>query len=565
VCNNRDRSDPALALAIIAGFSAYAAWFLISDSDIWWHLAAGRWMTENKTFLYTDPFSITAFGAAWINVHWLFQLCMYGVFKLWGAAGLVAVKALLFTASLVLFAAARLRRDTAMWTALLAVLAAYALRWLVLDRPLVFSLVFLALFILIIERFRANGNARALWWLVLLQIVWVNSQALFVLGPMVALCYAAGDAFGSLGKQRPWHFLSFEDSGGRARARAYAVLLALLVAACLVNPYGYKVFWLAGRLLVRILPVAGNVFSFQIAENIPPLLAESGTPGIGAWMAVFGLIGLGSFLLTLRSFSWPRFLLFAVFLFLANLAERNAPLYLCILIPVVTGNLNRIFDTFKMGDPSFCAALRNQNDRIGIAVLMIVMAVSVMRIHAERRHDPPNGSLAPFRFPVGATEFLKNNPIAGNLFNSDRQGGYIVWQLFPQERCFLDGRFSLRSRAFLEEFVALLDHPGDVMHYFERYAITHAVVPVDQRQRYLPLAVELYSRGWHLVYIDGADAVFAQDDGFKDRAIDLSSPAEIQKIMGSITATYGDNTYLTGRARYNLDNYIKMLGLENRL
>jgi hypothetical protein len=555
----------ALALAVIAGFSMYTTWSLIADSDIWWHLAAGRWMAEHKTFLFTDPFSVTAYGAPWTNVHWLFQRCMYGVYQLAGLSGLVAIKALLFSAAIVVLASVMLRRTTAGWTALIVVVIAYALRFLILDRPLVFSLVLLAFFIFIIERSRATGNAQLLWWLVPAQLVWVNSQALFVLGPVVVLCYAAGDALGALGQRRAWHFLAFEDQANPRRMQTYTRLIALVLPACLVNPYGYRVFGLAGKLFGRILPAAQNVFSSQIAENIPPLLAHTGTPGIGIWMAVLGLVGLASFLLTLRSFSLSRFLLFGAFLFLAGLAERNVPLFFCVLVPVIAGNLNYAFSMAQFRDTCAGRLLRTWNNRIGWLLLSVVGILLIVRIQTERRHNPADNQLAPFRFPVGAVDFLRHNRIAGNLFNSDRHGGYIIWQLFPAKRCFMDGRFSLRSRAFLEGFVALLDHPENFERYFRHYAITHAMVPIDQQQRYVPLAIELYRSGWCLVYLDGSDAVFVRADQWSGPVIDLAAVVDKQKLMGDIMVAYGNNEYLRSRAESNLDNYMKILGVENKL
>src|SRR3954447_3607360 len=64
----------------------------VADGDIFWHLAAGRRMVETGHFLRTDPFSLSAAGRPWIDVHWLFQLAAYAVHHAAGLAGLVVVK-----------------------------------------------------------------------------------------------------------------------------------------------------------------------------------------------------------------------------------------------------------------------------------------------------------------------------------------------------------------------------------------------------------------------------------------------------------------------------------------
>ena len=60
----------------------------IADGDIYWHVAAGRWMFEHRALLRVDPFTVSAAGRAWIDVHWLFQL---GVAALQGRAGFLGL------------------------------------------------------------------------------------------------------------------------------------------------------------------------------------------------------------------------------------------------------------------------------------------------------------------------------------------------------------------------------------------------------------------------------------------------------------------------------------------
>ncbi|MES1205498.1 MAG: hypothetical protein ABUS79_06135 [Pseudomonadota bacterium] len=67
----------------------------ITDGDIFWHLAAGREMVRRHDWLRSDPFTVSAAGRPWADVHWLFQLGAYGVHQIAGFAGLVVAKALL--------------------------------------------------------------------------------------------------------------------------------------------------------------------------------------------------------------------------------------------------------------------------------------------------------------------------------------------------------------------------------------------------------------------------------------------------------------------------------------
>ena len=72
-----------------------------ADGDVWWHLAAAREMVRTRALMTTDPFSVSAGGRPWANVHWLFQLGLYGVYQLGGLPAVVLVKCLLVGAGAV--------------------------------------------------------------------------------------------------------------------------------------------------------------------------------------------------------------------------------------------------------------------------------------------------------------------------------------------------------------------------------------------------------------------------------------------------------------------------------
>ena len=46
-------------------------------SDLWWHIAGGRWMWEHGTAWVSDPFSFSAAGKHWLNDAWLSGVMLY--------------------------------------------------------------------------------------------------------------------------------------------------------------------------------------------------------------------------------------------------------------------------------------------------------------------------------------------------------------------------------------------------------------------------------------------------------------------------------------------------------
>src|SRR5262245_9169499 len=98
------------ALLVFAFFMAATLQSLhpqvLTDPDLWWHLRTGQWIVEHRELPQTDPFSLYGQGRPWVAYSWLFELLLFGLYRLFGLAGPV-----FFTAG--------------MWLAIAALLLAY--------------------------------------------------------------------------------------------------------------------------------------------------------------------------------------------------------------------------------------------------------------------------------------------------------------------------------------------------------------------------------------------------------------------------------------------------------
>ena len=92
--------------------SAFFVYFPITNTDIWWHLAAGREMLSSKSILHIDPFAYTVERPDWIDIHWGFQLIVYWLRSTVGFGGIVLIKCVLITivGALLLFVSRGKRR-----------------------------------------------------------------------------------------------------------------------------------------------------------------------------------------------------------------------------------------------------------------------------------------------------------------------------------------------------------------------------------------------------------------------------------------------------------------------
>jgi tetratricopeptide (TPR) repeat protein len=243
--------------------------FPLKDADIFWHLRTGDLIRETWRIPHADIFTFTRGatatneGAPWIDLHWLFQIGVSWLFTHGGVVALNLAKCVVTTVAMLILLTAR-RRAWPVWAMALAWLPALlALGGRMYVRPETLTLLYLSIFLAVIMRWD-RFPALALI-LPVVQVFWVNSQGLFVLGPVVlvfGLIDAAvrGEMFAR--ERRKW------------RRTILAASIATLLA-CLINPYGLR-----GALYP--LELAGTmsnpVFSRNIGElmSIPALIRNTG-------------------------------------------------------------------------------------------------------------------------------------------------------------------------------------------------------------------------------------------------------------------------------------------------
>ncbi|MBD3393004.1 MAG: hypothetical protein GF418_12920 [Chitinivibrionales bacterium] len=554
-----------ILLCALALFVAFVAYFPLTNTDIWWHLAAAREMLSRGAILRADPFAFTLDAARWIDIHWLFQLAAYGVHGIGGAFGLVAVKCVVFAAAcVVLCVVFPGTRYTAVAAALCAVLM-YEARYLVLARPVVVTVACMALYVWVLERYHAQGRARFLLVLAGVQIAWTNSQGLFALGPAIAGAYWAGDTL-----ERWTRSLDRHEAVARWGPfdRALTVSLGLVIVACVVNPYGFQGAVFPLKLLGRIDPAHANIYARNVSENAPLLsLAGPDARYVYAMFAVTGLAFL-SFALNRRAFRWAHVLLLIGFACLAYMAKRNILLYFTASVPVLAHNFA------SEGARATLARFGVLKHRgVRTAAMAVVCAVVILHAvsHARIVSRYPSGTaVSPFRVPVAAVDYLAKYPVSGHIFNSIRYGGYLIWRLYPEKKVFIDGRLIIRSPRFFAEYLAILENPYLFPGVAERFNITHVVLPTAIFERYFGLVKWLYNApGWDLVFADGASVLFVREDLHEGEGLDLSRGADLRKVKDEIARQWGGDTaileesvlYLDRLCLYLAGNECVILGL----
>ncbi|MDB5349887.1 MAG: hypothetical protein JWN86_1134 [Planctomycetota bacterium] len=213
-------------LLLFLGLTFLLGVFPLNDTDFWWHLRTGDLIRQQGRLPHTDWYTFGAAGHAWIDLHWGFQVALSWLYSLGGVDATNLAKCVVTTVAVSILLLSR-QKSWPLWVMVLAWLPALLLlggRMYV--RPETVSLLYLAIDLAILTRI--DRMPKLAWIIPVVQILWVNTQGLFIFGPIV-LSMALIDAALRRG------------AFSRERRAWWRIVLGATVAtgvACLLNPYG---------------------------------------------------------------------------------------------------------------------------------------------------------------------------------------------------------------------------------------------------------------------------------------------------------------------------------------
>lgn len=500
------RRAAAVAVALVLSGIGVLMVHPVSDPDLWWLLAGGRYMIEHRVFLTTDPFSAVA-GAPWVNHAWGFELLLYAVHRLGGTTGFIVLQALFAVGTFAgLYRA--MRRDQVDRGTILGVLvlAALATRGFWEPRPQLVTFAMMTAFWVVLRE-QARGARNRLAWLPLLMILWANLHAGFAIGlALIALALVAEVLARLFGEGTDGEGLEREDGpapgAGATDWRAARRLLAVGIgctAATLVNPFH----------------VHGALFPFQVVrEQVgQAMIIEWRSPPFNHPQAtLIELLVLAALVLLLwrrRPAAWLDVLALVAFVHLGLHAIRNLPLLVLILTPIL-GALATPARRKALPVVDTLRAWAGRHPGLAAAALAVFLATTWWLAPADARHAfTPRVGVEPGAFPDGAIAFLERAPRDGVLFNEYIWGGYLIWRLYPRYRVWIDGRAAVHGPVRLVEYYDIDEVRPRWRTLLDRSGVE--LVLVNRASR---LGTVLRTApDWEVLYEDGVAVVLAKRRG----------------------------------------------------
>ncbi len=449
-------ADSFLAAELMV-FASVIACFSRAQSDTYWHLAAGRAMSQSGRVMLLDEFSHTNYGAPWPNYEWLSEVVFYQIYQWGGMPLLTALCALLAIGSFVL--AWRLTRGPIVDRVLLLalVLPLVTPGWSL--RPQLFSLFFLpaAMHIVLQKRYLILPPLFALW---------ANLHGAVALGMVVLVA----------------DFMTAVVSRtNRLRSAAFVVLS---FGATLLTPLGAS-FW------PEIWRSVNRSRVNMITEWMPPGLT----------------VGYALFWLMAAALVW---LIVTRWQYLERREDRTVVVLAVLLLVLALRASRNVVPFGLMATPAISILLWRRDVRrhpvnlpvnyvgttVRAALFAVSLAAALLVVYQRWTTTPQPADWAPMSRQAAMA--IRGCP--GPIYNQYDVGGFIIW-FVPEQKVFLDSRQDPYPHQLMKA-QREATNPIALHELLARYHVRCAVLGSDSRE-----VPALRALGWTESYRDRQWAV----------------------------------------------------------
>jgi len=460
------------------------------DPDMGWHLKDGEYLLKSGWQVpKTDIYSYTMPDFPFIMHEWLTDIGMYSIYNHFGLPLLSIIFVLITAAAFVVSAiAVPARREYQIIAALVGCIASLNIIGV---RPQMITLLFLAILLNLIYHFRSYPQTKIIYLLPVLFLVWVNLHGGFPSGLVVLGLFL----FFELLKKAVVHlYKTIRKKIINLPAitwfswRKIFCLSFLSGIVTLINPYGWRIY------IEVITTITDSYLKHNISEWVPVSVTQAHSFRFLAYLGLLLILTL----ISIRKIDFTHLGITAVFAWFAFSSWRNVPIFIVISIPLW------VYIVKGLVGESLSKIIKNKGI---IALLLFGVVVSVFQsrqmlstiLSSKKHYD-----FIMATYPYQAVQYLKANPISGNMFNDYDWGGFLIWQ-YPEQKVFVDGRMpSWRQNG--EHVFGDHQQISNISLGFRELLKEYDVSWVITKSNSL-LAIALVGDGWEGVYQDNKAAI----------------------------------------------------------
>ena len=483
----------------------------LHEPDLWWMFRTGEWMVQNGKIPTTDVFSFTFKGTEWISVKWLFELISYGLISVAGPESISLLQSIVNVIMVILFARTvtdlakliygiDLKRNQPMMV-LGSLIFLFFIDYRLVGRPEMSSYLLTLTYLSMFVRYRTKPG-KFIFWLIPLQIIWVNIHEGFAVGIILLLAFGFGNLLDYL----------ITKKGDKKAIQQLLIASLLAVLAVAVNPRGFYMFY-HPYFLFSVVGSNHYTKEFNSIFYRPSSYFSYKEPYfaiLSFLIALFGIIKcyFKEKMNFLSKISIGYLAVIMAFLYLGTTAYRNVIFPIILVFPLAWVILFHFSNVEK-----YVKSVRF-NFVITILLPIVFYFGIVTNYYYENFQNKDRYGLTVYSLsnPSGAANFaLKNGLADKRCFSDYTTSAYFLWELRPGFESYIDLRdLDIFPPEFFDEFAQITTFTNKFEDNDAKYNYEYAMLYTWQYpnlHRYL-----YHSPNWQQVYADNIAAVYVKNN-----------------------------------------------------
>jgi hypothetical protein len=475
-----------------------------TDYDLWWQMAYGKYYLAHHTLkMDHSVFSWTPTDPTWIYNTCLGSIVVYLFYHFMGGFGLWLMQWLVFGGvflSFYLFLRLLHQRLDATGVTLMAAIGIACTISCNFYKPELFSALLFCWIVFIFFTIKIKRIPYLFYLYPLIFVFWVNLHGAFLVGLTFLALAFTGEVLNRM-------FFS-KESFKTAELIHFGLACVLSVTATLLNPYG--VDYLRG-LLPTIISAIGteNSFNKLILAYIRlwPYLKEISFPffyiNVCAWLMTLMIISV----LIFSIYEWMKkksfdftLLIVSFALYWKGMQTGRASYFFLFAFFFIFFYL--LIHRLKLKNPTGSAA---------IFALPVFVFLFVSIVYINVKYQPDNnwfGKGLDSTVPVEEVAFLKKHRLDAHLFNDYLSGGYLIWDIYPDYKVFIDPRYGPYLKEVAPDYFEFTSKPlsgEDIKLFTGKYPFKIALIHFGE----MPLIFSFLDAGdeWRLLYFEKNAAI----------------------------------------------------------
>jgi hypothetical protein len=480
------------------------------DDDLFWHLATGRYIVENKVVPDKDVFGHITSGTEWIPFEWGWDILTYGLYNIGGYNAILLFRSLAFC-FIFLLLYLLLRKFNV--NSFLSIFALFVLLVAIMDRfsprPHILTYIFFVVTLYILLSYKYIDKVKYRKWLYFLPLVfllWANSHMGVLAGGLILFVFTITETIMYF---KPSSFTSPEIKAlSKDELRNLWIISAASALMLLVNPHGFSTYAYAYSHTKMKMLESVNEWQSPFSSKLD----------FGFIITLYKIFIFSGILVLYYAFKKKDLffaLMFISFAIYSVRAIRFTVDYELILAVFIIISISYIVSQIR--SIGF-RKIYNGNVLKGALAVFIIYIIALIpnnEIYQKIQYYRVSGwGINSDFIPVQLFDFMKENKISGTPYNHFGTGGYLVWN-FPNEKNFIDSR-NLNDEIHSEYNAIMVMQPGFEKKLDERGVdyVVYLDPDLIRRPNEMKRLITNYlstSKKWKLLFWDDKSMLFVKD------------------------------------------------------